>query len=282
MTDFAHLSVEARALIFASPHDRRRAINSHRYCPFPAGDSALNAILALGESTSRQPISIVQLRGPPRTGKATILQEAHGRLGVCYPLERRSVFYLTDPSPSPSRFYHRLLIAGEVPHVWNGRAETYRWRIQRTFEQQNVRVLLASKIHNAAATARLARRYLPLVRTFCEEGGFNVAFSTNRAPKELIHNDPDLAALTTEFVLGPWPVERWALEAIQRAIRHFPLRRPTDLDDGLLSLLYGMTGGLPGKIFPLLSQAGCLAIDSGEEAITQELLRRARSGGRPL
>ncbi len=277
MIDLKHLDPSVREVVFSGPSDRKRVISDLPYIRSPIAEPALDAIRHWGNSPRGGGSEFVLIEGDPQTGKGALLEEAHRRFAADYPLERRSVLYRASGAPTRSRLIHQLIVAGEVPHLWSNQLERHFSRVRASFERENVRVLLANKLHDPAP--RRAGPYLTMWRGCCEELGIHGAFSVGRRAKKFLADDPTLGARTVPFELIAWPAAtRWVIVALEKALSFVPLPNATEIDADFMETLYGLTGGYPGRIFTRLKLAAALAIDRGDGKLNPSHLVESAPG----
>jgi len=277
MTDLKHLDPSVREAVFSGLSERKRVISDLPYIGTPIAKPALDAILHWGASHRGGGSEFVMIEGDPQTGKGALLEEAHRRLAADYPLERRAVLYRASGVPTRSRLIHQLIVAGEVPHLWSNQLERHFGRVRASFERENVRVLLANKLHDPAP--RRAGPYLTMWRGCCEELGVHGAFSIGRRAKKFLGDEPTLGARTVTFELSAWPAAtRWVIVALEKALSFVPLPDATEINADFMETLYGLTGGYPGRIFTRLKFAADLAIDRGAAKLTPALLVESAPG----
>lgn len=275
---FAHVDPDVQPLLLLSNGDRIRFIEQSGFVEWPQATEALSAILTLGEGDPVSEPRFIMIQGGPRTGRSALVEEAHRRLSIGYPLERRSMLINTPTSPLEVRFVHQVLAKGGFPSLAGRTLLRQRsWAIAG-LKREGARLLLADNLHNAAPNIRVARTFLPIWLAFCDEARVDGVFTTIRRPADLLAADPQLEARTRVMSLTRWPAQRWVAEVVERALRRYPLRLPTKLTAEFMEVLHGSTGGIPGRAFDRLKDAARLAIHCGQEAISPDLMRKVATG----
>lgn len=278
---FAHVDPDVQPLLLQSNGDRISFIEQSGFVEWPQATEALSAILALGEADPVSEPRFIMIHGGPRSGRSAVLEEAHRRLSMSYPLERRSMLINTPTSHLEARLVHQVLVTGQVPNVSGRTLSRQRsWAIAG-LQREGGRLLLADNLHNAAPNIRVARVYLPIWLAFCDDARVDGVFTTIRRPADLLAADPQLEARTMVMTLSKWPAQRWVAEVVELALRRYPLRLPTKVTGEFMEVLHGSTGGIPGRAFGRLKDAARLAIHSGQEAISPDVIRKVASG-RPV
>jgi hypothetical protein len=278
---FSHVDTDVQALLFDSAAERIRFLDRSGFVPWPQASRALQAILSQGEEALPSQPSFVMVEGPPRSGRSEILKEAHRQLRAAYPLERRSVLIAAPSSSLEARLIHTVGVATSVPSAAARLVSARRGRVINGLRLDGSRVLIADNLHDASPTVSAARSFLPIWRNFCDEASVSGAFSVTRRSKEWLAADPQLQARTQVFTLTQWPEQLWVAKVVEAALRRYPLRRHTKVSGEFMEVLYGATGGWAGRAFSKLKEAARMAISTGEEAISADLLRKAvQQGGR--
>ncbi|WP_164467257.1 TniB family NTP-binding protein [Caulobacter flavus] len=184
----------------------------------------------------------------------------------------------TPPAGDETKLYNNFLIEfGIRPSPSMGLAQK-ELLVRRLIAQCGVKVILMDEFHNALS-GRFDKRlhFNVLIKNLTNETGVPIVAAGTEGVK-LVFEKEDQLLRRFNFV----QLERMKMDAEWRKIlgaynRLIPLRRPSDLAEaGLSERLYSLSKGVIGELSNLLHDAAVAAIETGEERITEAVVRSVR------
>lgn len=265
---FDHLSPEARAVATESADYRKLYCQKEIWVPHPGASLAIERLTEYARHPKSRDMPVGLISGPTGTGRRTVME----RLIALHPEQVKIVTL-------PETFQERrvaisILKALRHPSPW--RCDV--WRLieitATALRNSDVRIVCIYNADDIGFGGRGAQgRYLALLRRFKEQGKVSLIFRGGEQARKLLGLDPELREQAEQFSLRPWGIERSTAVAIARAVREFPLRLPTLIDEAFLQVVFESSAGVAGRIFAQLRNAAWHAIDRKIEHITPELLR---------
>lgn len=213
------------------------------------------------------------LSAPPLCGVGSVLREVERRGAHGGGRRRRAVIIKGLLTFSEVRVTHLISVVLEAA---GGRARGSiegEQQALRAIRDAGTRLLLVRNIDQLPdRQIKLLVRYLHALST---RGDFHLGLASSVPDIRTVLCDADLAARTKVFEFKAWPQALWVVEIVEAALRRYPLRQPSPVTPELMTVLFGRTHGLPGRVFGMLKAAAAHAINSGSEQITAETLRAA-------
>ncbi len=138
----------------------------------------------------------------------------------------------------------------------------------------HVRMLLLDEFNTIAEAGREAREILTMIRHMSNTQKIIVAAAGTPSAINALNQDPQLKSRFRPFPLRAWSLDVQYLQFLASYERLLPLERPSGLStQALAPLIHRLCGEAIGETVKLLKEAAVLAIKSGEERITPELIR---------
>jgi hypothetical protein len=195
--------------------------------------------------------------------------------------ERLPVIAMQMPTePTVSRFYAALLahVGAPVPRAGpSSRKHELEQLALRVLRGVGARILVIDELHNMLAGSRTTRgEFLNLLRWLGNELRLPLVGVGTRDAWLAIRTDPQLENRFEPFVLPAWQSGPDTARLLQGFATLLPLRRPSDFRGAeMVRRVIARTGGTIGEMAALLRAAAEIAIQGGEERITQDVLDRA-------
>jgi hypothetical protein len=274
-----HLSESARAVALLLDKERIRDIESPRWIGYSRAKQILDRMeMRLAHPPTHRMPNLL-LMGETNNGKTAILNrfvKDHDRV------ENRRGDYAhlpvlmvqAPPGPDEARLYQAILLEMHSPPIQE-RADRLQFRVIRLLKQVGLRMLIIDEIHHVLSGPSAKQRYfLNVIKYLGNELQIPIVAAGIEAAYHAIQNDPQLANRFHPVTLPAWRQDTEFLRLLKTFEMVLPLRRPSNLSEPKLSTkLLEMTEGTIGELAMLLEMAATLAIQTGAEAISQELLK---------
>jgi len=282
--DLEHLHDSARALARLPDIERVGHVRADRWIGYSRAGEALSLLEDLFRWPTRQRMPNLLVTGPTNNGKSMIVEKFR-RLHSPFSepdREQIPVLVVQMPSdPSVTRFYVALLRAAGAPLRPRERLAELEQRALGVLRGVGVRVLVIDELHNVLAGHGPARReFLNLLRYLGNELHVPLVGVGTREAYLVIRSDDQLENRFEPFILPTWQPDEQARQLLASFAASFPLRRPSTIaTPAMARYLLTRSEGTIGELARLLSQAALIAIETGEEAITADTLRKAAYTG---
>lgn len=184
----------------------------------------------------------------------------------------------TPPAGDEAKLYNNILVEFGMRVSSSVSLAQKELMVRRLMAQCGVKVLLMDEFHNALS-GRFDKRlhFNVLIKNLTNETGVPIVAAGTASVDQVFHKEDQLNRRFNRIKLermqrgDEW---RKILRAYGKLI---PLRRPSDLTEASLSeRLYTLSSGIIGELSNLLFDAAIAAIDSGEERITEALIKSVR------
>lgn len=184
----------------------------------------------------------------------------------------------TPPAGDEAKLYNNILLAFGVKVSPSMALAQKELMVRSLIAQCGVKVLVMDEFHNALS-GRFDKRlhFNVLIKNLTNETGVPIVAAGTESVDQVFQKEDQLNRRFNRIKLermrldGEW---RKILRAYSKLI---PLRGPSDLTEMSLSeRLYALSNGVIGELSNLLYDAALAAVDSGEERITEALVRSVR------
>lgn len=289
---FEHLHPKARALVNLPVEDRIIARWERLWIKHHAADqiiSQLDQYLLMPRSPRPRNLLIY---GESGVGKSTILKhwetrvrEDNARKAEAEDLDRLGEWAVlpviriqTPPGGDEVRLYNNILIEFGMRVSSSVSPAQKELMVRRLMAQCRVKVLMMDELHNVLS-GRFDKRlhFNVVIKNLTNETGVPIVAAGTASVDQAFHKEDQLHKRFRRIELkrmqrgDEW---RKILRAYEKLI---PLRRPSELTETSLSeRLYTLSSGIIGELSNLLYDSAIAAIRSGEERITEALIKSLR------
>ncbi|MQT13061.1 TniB family NTP-binding protein [Segnochrobactrum spirostomi] len=189
-----------------------------------------------------------------------------------------AIRFQTPPAGDEAKLYNNILLEFGMRLSPSMALAQKELMVRRLIAQCGVRVMLMDEFHNALS-GRFDKRlhFNVLIKNLTNETGVPIVAAGTESVDQVFQKEDQLNRRFNRLKLermkmdGEW---RRILRAYGKLI---PLRRPSDLSEaGLSERLYALSKGVIGELSNILYDAALAAVDSGEECITDKLIRLIR------
>ncbi len=288
-TDDRPLSPRARELLNAPTEARIEHIRRPAFIPYSTATSLLTEMAALlaHPQTNRMPNLL--LVGRSNNGKTELLKEFRRR----HPAEERLdedaiyapvVYVECPPGPNDSMFLDQALkTLGIDPKSSAGPKDKIE-ALATQLIKVKTKVLLLDEL-NSILAGSVTKQLLLLttIKYLSNQTKISIVAAGTPAALQAIATDTQLESRFPVRLLKRWkdadPDFRKLLASFEFIL---PLRNASNLSKlQTAKLIYGLTEGVLGDVARLIKDSAVAAINSGDEMITEDILRNCAAVGRP-
>lgn len=210
---------------------------------------------------------------PPLCGVGSMLREVARRGALGSGRKRRAVIIDGLLTFSEARVTHLINVVLEAAGGRPRGSIEGEQQALRAIRDAGTRLLLVRKIDQLPD--KQIKQLVRYLHALSARGDFHLGLTSSTPDVRVLAGDADLATRTRVFEFKAWPQERWVVEVVEAALRRYPLRQASPVTPELMTVLFGRTHGLPGRVFGMLKAAAAHAMESGVEHISAETLRAA-------
>lgn len=178
------------------------------------------------------------------------------------------------PEPDEKRFYNTILDSLHSPYKISEKAELRQQRVIHLLQKLKVKLLIIDEIHHLlAGTMSKQRLFLNVIKYLSNELKISLVCAGTREAFNAIQTDPQLANRFEPRVLSKWRNDEEYLRLLTSFERILPLKKPSYLiESSISSIILSKSEGLLGEVSKILELSAILAIESGVETISKNII----------
>lgn len=182
------------------------------------------------------------------------------------------------PEPDELRFYGIILNKLDIMIRSSDRVEKRQERVISHLRDLNVRVLVIDEIqHVLAGSATKQRQFLNVIKYLANELRIPIVCAGTEESFNAMQTDPQIANRFEPRILKKWTNDKEYRRLMASFESVTPLKQASRLAEGpLSSKILSLSEGLIGEMRKIIEYSGILAIESGEERITEELIEKSK------
>lgn len=277
VSDLSHLHPSAQATALLPDEERLQAVRADRWIGYPRATGALDRLERLLRWPRKQRMPNLLIAGPTNNGKSMIIEKfvrEHPRYADKGWMHHPVLVVQTPSNPTMTRFCTAVLTALDCEPEPRCQATELERRALAYLEDADVGVLVLDELHNMlAGNAAERRKFLNLLRYLGNTLRVPLVGVGTHDAHLAIASDDQLENRFAPLVLPRWSADRQARSLLASFAASFPLRRPSPITTPeMTSYLIDRSEGTIGELASLLGEAAELAITTGEETITTEVL----------
>ena len=276
-----HLHPEVRKIVDYDDADRIKHIYCDKWIGYSRAKQGLDALQELFEFPVRNRMPNLLIVGATNNGKSMILEKFKRVMqaeitenDVETDAENIPIVSMQMPSdPTINRFYLMLLHAMNATANPRAKKSDIEYVALKVLKRTGVRILIIDEIHNLLAGKEgRQREFLNLLRFLGNELQIPIVAAGTRDAYLAIRSDPQLENRFHPFILPDWNCDSELASFLSGYLSLVPLKRPTEISRGLMEYVLAKSEGTIGEITSLLTKASVVAIETGEEKISRNVL----------
>lgn len=283
------LSARATELLGAPSEERISHIRRPVFIPYARATEVLNEMVGLLNHPQTNRMPNLLLVGRSNNGKTEILKEFRRR----YPAEERlhedsiyvPVLYVEcPPGPNDGMFLDKALrTLGVDPKSCPGTSDKIE-ALSMQMVKVKTKVLLLDELNSVlAGSVTKQLLLLTIIKYLSNQTKISIVAAGTVDALQAVATD---AQLESRFPVRP--LKRWrnADPDFRQLLASFeyilPLQKSSNLSQlQMARLIYGLSEGVIGGVATLIRDSAVMAIQSGEEAITEDIVQRCAALGKP-
>jgi len=282
MGDFKHLLESMRSIAAQDNDARITHLRFDRWIDYPRAAHILKILNEMLDTPERNRMPCLLIHGDSGMGKSMIIEKFKRAHPPVYDrssgVERHPVIVMEMPAaPSQRRFYAELLQVINAPYTPSARIDALEFTTIKVMQAIQPRMLIVDEIHNLlAGSPREQRAALNLLKFLSNQLNCCVVIAGTADALLALQSDDQMVSRFRPFELARWRESDEFRGFVQAFEKTIPIRQKSGLSDQpMVQALLEVSGGLTWLVAEVLTGAARVAIRSGSECITVELIRAA-------
>ncbi|MFN5170902.1 MAG: TniB family NTP-binding protein [Cyclobacteriaceae bacterium] len=279
--EYQHLDEASTEIVQKPDNERIKYILGARFIPYPETQEILDRFTRLVDHPQIDRMPNYLLVGDTNNGKTAILREFESR----YPVTNEppdgpslKVLYMQAPGRADeSRLYSAILERLNSAHNDSDIASNKLKQVKHYIQSLGIKILIIDELHNIApSTANRQRDFLVTLKYLCNELRISIIAAGTPEVYDVITYDKQLSNRFETIRLPIWDNKKVEFIAFLKGYeKRLPLKKASNLGGRDLAVkILKMGEGLLGEYVTIIKKAAELAIRSGEEKITLEILQK--------
>lgn len=277
---FVHIHPEFREVMFCPDQQRLAFLDQPRWIGYERAQLALDTLQALMNKPRQPRMPNLLIVGDPNNGKTTLIQRFKTLCGEGYVNENADpvkpvIVAEAPPSADEKGLYISILERFWAPYRASTPAAALRYQVVHQLRECHVRILVIDEFHSLLTGSALKQReVMNAIKLLCNEVGIPIVGVGTRDAVRVLHTDPQHASRFEVFPLPIWELDPTFQKLLAGFERVLPLKKPSRLSSPeVATMAHAICGGNLGDLHRLLVACAREAITSGEEQITEKILR---------
>lgn len=274
-----HLHESFRATLDLGPDERIRFLLEPRWIGYARAKLILDDMAALMRMPKIPRMRNMLIVGDSNNGKSKIIErftELHGEGYVSEDSHsiRPVIVAESPPSADEKGLYVSILSQFWSPYKKNGTVTELRYDAITRLRQCQAEILIIDEIHSllVGPPAKL-RAVMNTIKMLCNELRIPIVGVGTRDAVRVLHSDPQHASRFDVYSLPLWKLDPEFQTLLAGFESVLPLKKPSDLaSPEMATLLHDISEGNLGDLHRLLIECSNVAIQSGQESITREIV----------
>lgn len=277
---YQHIHPNFREVLSFPDENRLAFLDKPRWIGYERAQLALDSLQALMNKPRQPRMPNLLIVGDPNNGKTTLIQRFKTLCGEGYVNENAEpvkpvIVAEAPPSADEKGLYISILERFWAPYRASAPATQLRYQVVHLLRECHVRILIIDEFHSLlTGSAVKQREVMNTIKLLCNEVGIPIVGVGTRDAVRVLHTDPQHASRFDVLSLPLWELD----PAFQKLLAGFelvlPLKKPSMLSSPeIATIAHAICGGNLGDLHRLLGACARVAITSGEECITEKILR---------
>lgn len=280
MSAYPHLLEKVAERMETSVPERVEFTRKDRWIAYPVAKGVLDDLdqIIAYPTIQRPPCRLIVGRGD--NGKTAVLRQFHAR----HPILLREDGTTNAPvviigmpaTPDLSQFWSEILDSCAVTHRRSDTASAKYIQVQAILRYLKTRVLAIDEFNNVVNARKGAADVLAGIRKLSNDLNLSIVAAGTDAAINALSFDAQMRSRFKPLALARWTADRSYRGFLNTYEKLLPLAKPSGLGGEEMAGLIFRAGGVAiGGTVYLIKEAAVMAIRSGEEKITTEIVLQA-------
>ena len=274
-----HIHESFRGVLGLSPQERVRFLYEPRWIGYARAKRILDDIAALLRMPKVARMRNMLIVGDSNNGKTKVIErfkELHGQGFVSEDSEsiRPVIVVESPPSADEKGLYVSILSQFWSPYKKNGTVTELRYDAISRLRLCKAEILIVDEIHSLlVGPAAKLRMVMNTIKMLCNELRIPIVGVGTRDAVRVLHSDPQHASRFDVYALPLWKLDPEFQALLAGFESVLPLKQPSHLaSPEMATLLHDICEGNLGDLHRLLIECSKVAIETGKECITREIV----------
>lgn len=277
---YAHIHPEFRDVMSFPDEHRLAFLDRPRWIGYERAQLALDTLQALMNKPRQPRMPNLLIVGDPNNGKTTLIQRFKTLCGEGYVDENADpvkpiIVAEAPPSADEKGLYISILERFWAPYRASAPSAQLRYQVIHQLRECHVRILVIDEFHSLLTGSPVKQReVMNSIKLLCNEVGIPIVGVGTRDAVRVLHTDPQHSSRFDVFPLPVWELNPEFQRLLAGFERVLPLKKPSGLSmPEIATMAHAISGGNLGDLHRLLGACAQVAITTGEERITEKILR---------
>lgn len=274
-----HIHESFRGVLGLSPQERVRFLYEPRWIGYARAKLILDDMAALLRMPKVARMRNMLIVGDSNNGKTKVIErfkELHGQGFVSEDSEsiRPVIVVESPPSADEKGLYVSILSQFWSPYKKNGTVTELRYDAISRLRLCKAEILIVDEIHSLlVGPAAKLRMVMNTIKMLCNELRIPIVGVGTRDAVRVLHSDPQHASRFDVYALPLWKLDPEFQALLAGFESVLPLKQPSHLaSPEMATLLHDICEGNLGDLHRLLIECSKVAIETGKECITREIV----------
>lgn len=274
-----HIHESFRGVLELSPQERVRFLYEPRWIGYARAKLILDDMAALLRMPKVARMRNMLIVGDSNNGKTKVIErfkELHGQGFVSEDSEsiRPVIVVESPPSADEKGLYVSILSQFWSPYKKNGTVTELRYDAISRLRLCKAEILIVDEIHSLlVGPAAKLRMVMNTIKMLCNELRIPIVGVGTRDAVRVLHSDPQHASRFDVYALPLWKLDPEFQTLLAGFESVLPLKQPSHLaSPEMATLLHDICEGNLGDLHRLLIECSKVAIETGKECITREIV----------
>ncbi|MEO9871157.1 TniB family NTP-binding protein [Ekhidna sp.] len=280
-----HLNESTSKIAQLSSEERIQFILGNKWVGYTRATEVLEKLNGLVTAPRTTRMRNFLLLGASNNGKTVIID----RFEKNYPMyfddkvedvQKQVLMIESPPYPDEVRFYQSILRKLVVPFRTNHKAEHLFDQVINAFQHLDLKVLIIDEVHhlNHDVGRKSSKQvFLNSIKSLSNILSISIVAVGTKEAHYVFQSDPQIASRFELITLDRWKIDKEYIRFLVSYEKILPLRKKSSLYEKELAIkILSMTDSTIGGVCRVLREAAIMAIKSGQEKITVEVLNQLK------
>lgn len=284
MSDLSHVSEKFRNIaMLPDAKERLLFLEEDRWVGYLRANETIEHLYGLMHIPKRSRMPNALIVSEPNNGKTSLINRFKILYGEGYVDENNNAVKPVIAVQAPASPDEKALYINILDHFWapyRERDSTLKLRNQviHFLRISHVRLLIIDEMNSLlGGSAMKQRQVMNAIKYLCNEASIPIVGFGTREAVRVLHTDPQHASRFEVITLPLWTLDSNFQKLLVNFEKILPLRKPSFLaEPEMARLLHAKSGGNLGNLHTILRESAKVAIKSGQEMISKELIEQQK------
>ncbi|BCT87830.1 MULTISPECIES: TniB family NTP-binding protein [Acinetobacter] len=287
MEKFNHLAAHVREIMVLSDDERINFLYMDRWIGYQRAITVLNMLTDLLNRPKKLRPECLLIVGDSNMGKTTIIHEFAKKYYINkvndIDMQLLSLTKPVIPIQAPVRanvkeLYINILEHFFVPFRTTDPESKLKNQAIHLLRKYETKMLIIDELHNClSGSSRQQQEVMNALKTLSNELSLNIIGVGTREASLILHTDAQYASRFDILDLPLWKLDEDFLRLLLSYVKLIPLKKPSNLSSQeIATLLHEISGGNLGDLNRVVVECAKMAILTGTEEITLEIIKKFR------